>query len=733
MATELSRDLPAVRTRAGYDTIDDIFKSLDDNIANKLPDYVEFVGGYNKSAKALRILDDADAIYHSTNAEDSIKMLDNLGFKPDDLFDVPNKIEKARAYHTKTQRLMTKRGNKLLEGLDAIQAQKLLNADKRVVLLMGKGLEKEMSRFLPLEELKGPFGYYPRIGTRKFRKWVQNNKGKVVHHKGNTFSVKHGSQVARDEYLRNLTRGEIQELFEKSGFKGNVFENPAAALAERAAKTEKVAGTADTVYEAIRRFSNTSGEGRAVSELFKDLKWKVPDSKAIELGRKSFNDLFIDEDIFRALTNQYKIASDSSLDDIFKKVNSIYKTFLTVGFPAYHVRNSLSNVALNFMAGVQNPNSYVKAMRLQNSARQTRKIMKKSNIDFFEAAKQVKWPKIKTAAGMMDGQVFYRLMDKHNLLGQVAGHFAKEETPFLRFAGSKFGKKIGRKSGPYDKLYAVGQTVENNARLAHVIEKTQGMGIDDAVRSSKKALFDYGDLSEFEKTWLRDRVYLFYTFNRKNMAAQSRYLLSEPAKMAIFAKLAGGTPKAPQRLARPKYMQERVDIPTPLEDEEGRTINVRGLGLPIEEAFGPISAPGAGLFDRASRFVSRQLSRTSPYIKSTIELATKKNLYFDEDIRSKKEAAWQATPFSRVINTIQRFGRDDGTDTKVTDIATGVKAGPAYEDYYKYLSEKETIESKLRHDPSVKRFTRYYPRDKEKITPGTQSLLDRLYKRPKTQ
>ena len=728
MATKLSRDDVAFGTRQHYDKIDDIFKSLDNDLADKLPDYMEFTGGAKLAQDRMNVLSAVDDVFNGKAAGNTQEMLQNIGIKIDDIYDVPDVVKKYRKVYGKNLKEMNAHKVDLLKDLDSVQVQRLTNADSRVGELFGESLAKEQARHLPIEGLKGPFGYMPRMTTQKFRKWIQRNKGKVINHKGHTFSVKHGFMKGRDEYLRNLTRDEIQDLFSQYGFKGKVFDSPAATIAERMAKSEKVSGTADTVYEAIKQFSNSNGEGRAVTDLFKDLGWKVPDSKAADLGLKSFNNTFLDEDIYRALTNQYKIANESALDDIFKKINATYKTALTVGFPAYHARNALSNVALNFMAGVQNPNSYVKAMRLQNAARKTNRIMKKKGVDFLTAAKEISWPKIKTASGVMDGQHFYRAMDESNLLGQVSGHFAKEEMkPFVNIAGSKFSKKAGRKTRPYDFLYSVGQTVENNARLAHVVEKAQGLGLDDAVRSSKKALFDYGDLSEFEKNVLRDRVYLFYTFSRKNIAAQSRYLLSEPAKMAIFAKATGGTPGADKRADTPKYMRERMDMPTPFEDEEGRTINVRGLGLPMEEAFGPISAPGSGLFDRASRFVSRQMSRTVPYLKTPIELATKKNLFFDEDIRNTGEFVAQSLPTSRITNTVSRLGSD--RQGKITDVLTGVKAGPAFDDYYKYASDKEAIQSQFQRDPNIKRFTRYYPVDKEKVTPGTQALLDRISKR----
>lgn len=147
----------------------------------------------------------------------------------------------------------------------------------------------------------------------------------------------------------------------------------------------------------------------------------------------------------------------------------------------------------------------------------------------------------------------------------------------------------------------------------------------------------------------------------------------------------------------------------------------------MEEAFGSISAPGAGIFDRMSRLVSRQAAKTIPTIKTPIEIATKKNLFFDKDIRDVGEFVEQALPTSRFTNTIKRFGRDDQPETKALDLVSGVKVTPAYDDFYKYLSEKEVLENQMKQSPRFKSFTRYYPADKEAVTPGDKALLKRLY------
>ena len=617
---------------------------------------------------------------------------------------------------------------------DSISAAKLTNASDDYANLLRTQVDEEIRLGIPSSILKGKFEYFPRFFSKKYLKWRGKRSINLKHvgtNKGKTFSVKHGSQIARTKELRALSRDQIEELFRAKGFKGELFESPLASMAERVAKGNKTMGAANTIYDSVRQFGKHSDEAvdgmTDVAKVFSDTNLNPSDDLLKQLGIFDVKNMYIDDDIAHALKNQYDFTQTKAVEKAYSKIIKTYKSALTVFFPAFHSRNFMTAITMNFMDGVVNPRYYRKSIQLQKAAWLTRRIAKKQGINFAEASRQVRWPKVKTAGGTLDGAVFYQRLEKNRLVGEVAGHFGTTELNL----GGRFSRRTGkqtRSKGVMDKAFGASMAMENNPRIANALAHAERMPLDEAIRNSKRVHFDYSDLSEAEKG-IRNNVALFYTFARKNIAAQSQYLYQKPAKMAIFAKLAGGTPGAERRSNLPKYMQERVDIPTPFTDEEGRTINVRGVGLPIEEAFGPVSAPGTGVFDRISRFTSRQLSRTVPFIKTPIEVAAKRNLYFDKEIGNVAEFIGQALPTSRVTNTIQRFGRDDKLKTKAVDFVTGIKYGPAYEDYYKYLSEKDTIEEQLKRNPRFKSFTRYYPADKENVTPGEKALLDRLYKR----
>ena len=77
---------------------------------------------------------------------------------------------------------------------------------------------------------------------------------------------------------------------------------------------------------------------------------------------------------------------------------------------------------------------------------------------------------------------------------------------------------------------------DNVARVAGVIDNLKkGMSLEEAVGATKKVLFDYNDLTPFEKKFMK-RVVPFYTWMRKNIPLQVEMLLKQPGKYSTTYK-----------------------------------------------------------------------------------------------------------------------------------------------------------------------------------------------------
>jgi len=78
--------------------------------------------------------------------------------------------------------------------------------------------------------------------------------------------------------------------------------------------------------------------------------------------------------------------------------------------------------------------------------------------------------------------------------------------------------------------FKVGNVIEDNARLAVFMDSFKKTGsFDEAAQMVKRSLFDYSDLSPFERSVMK-RVLPFYTWTRKNIPAQIIALWKNPER-----------------------------------------------------------------------------------------------------------------------------------------------------------------------------------------------------------
>ena len=288
---------------------------------------------------------------------------------------------------------------------------------------------------------------------------------------------------------------------------------------------------------------------------------------------------------------------------IYDKIQNWWKASVTGPFPAFHTRNGLSNIFNNWIGGVTNPKSYLSAAEIQKgTGKLTPKIQKL-------------FPDIKT---------FEELGDFLKIKGVTGGGQFAVDVPV------ELGKKVGKESllkkigaAPFRAGKVGGQAVENNARIAHFVEKiNKGVGIDDAVKSVNKYLFDYSDLSKFEREVLK-RIMPFYTFSRKNLPLQLEQLFKQPQKYkAVFDavnsfKSSDLTPEEKRYL--PDYLREKLGIPVG-RDTEGMPKILSGMGLPFEE------------LEKIGDPLSAGSDLLSPLIKFPLEKESGQSMFFDKPI-----------------------------------------------------------------------------------------------------
>lgn len=271
----------------------------------------------------------------------------------------------------------------------------------------------------------------------------------------------------------------------------------------------------------------------------------------------------------------------------FDKVQNYYKRFLTLPFPAFHARNFISSVSQNFLdINIQslNPEKHLQVINILNGK-------KGSLVDSF--GRKYTFKKILEEA-QKNGVItesFFELDIQKNIEQKLSNALRRISiNSFNPLSTKNFVFKTGEKTGRY---------IENEARMVNFITNLQrGFSFEEASVRTKQFLFDYNNLSKFEKEFLR-RMIPFYTFTRKNLELQVKALLKTPGLIGAELKLAKPVSELLNNAANSLSEEEKELLPDWIKgqlnfvidrDTEGSKI-LYGTGLPIEDAVKFIKPP----------------------------------------------------------------------------------------------------------------------------------------------
>lgn len=243
------------------------------------------------------------------------------------------------------------------------------------------------------------------------------------------------------------------------------------------------------------------------------------------------------------------LSSDEALKGLaqtLNQVNALWKGMATV-LPVsggFFSRNATTNIVAAWLKGLNNPLRYKQAQRIQLAAMRGRRAgevggtLSGKDRELWDLAR--KW-------GVLEGGS--QIQDVGNVV--LDANLGKAGTS-LQKAKNLGPIRIGRK---------INSAVENNARLALFIDQMAKHGDpEQAARTVKEALFDYGDLTAVERKVFRN-VMGFYTFTRKNIALQARELARQPGKASALehfrqALISSAEGELPEGTEVPAYLQK---------------------------------------------------------------------------------------------------------------------------------------------------------------------------------
>jgi hypothetical protein len=336
-----------------------------------------------------------------------------------------------------------------------------------------------------------------------------------------------------------------------------------------------------------------------------------------------------------------RMSNSREVEGLYTRGLKLFKALVTsADVPRYPLVNALGNFGNMYLAGMSPTDvltGYGKAVRQLRGAGLDRVLKNTNANDIFKVA------------GLADADV-YRLAREQNVIGRASG-FASEFRAPDEITGA--GKLLSGRYNPLNPENAAFRTlreggqalVEDPAKFAlFVHELKQGKTADQAALAVKKYLFDYGELTDFEKNNITGLI-PFYTWTRKNVPLQLGSLLMRPARVSNqdrFVDLMDDLFADEQTPVDETLLPSRLTAPGTF--RIGATGRGR-LRLPIYD----VALPGTITDEALSGSPDALLQMLNPAYRAVATGLFKRNLETGEDLRT---GVSKATPAAVLLRQL---------------------------------------------------------------------------------
>jgi hypothetical protein len=423
------------------------------------------------------------------------------------------------------------------------------------------------------------------------------------------FPVRGGPKIKRP-YAKK--RGKIPEEVREQ--MGEIIE-PAYPITKRLIQEAQDIETA-------KMFDFVASKGEWVDDIWRSGLYEkaLPDTKAYG----SLAGKFVKPQIYHDIQEITRIRGN--VESLYDATIGTWKTGKVVLNPATHFRNTMSNSILLDLSGTdhaQQSKLFVKALGEIRKGSDEYKMARK----FFGHTT------------MMQGEVMDELMRM----------VQADKSTGLQKGINVWNNYFGKATGVPRRIYQEEEFIFKF--MKYLEQREQGMSVMRSVNEANKWLFDYGDLSHFEKTVMR-RVAPFYTFPRKALprvleAAEKNPMTIAKYPMAAWAmekyalhqlELTDNDYSGIQKVL-PEYMQNGSYMLLPFRDQNGK---LRFLDLTY-------IVPWGELYDAQDRGLLGTVV-ANPIIQVTADIARNKSGWNGREI-------WQETdtPKERTFKQMIHF------------------------------------------------------------------------------
>jgi hypothetical protein len=274
-------------------------------------------------------------------------------------------------------------------------------------------------------------------------------------------------------------------------------------------------------------------------------------------------------------------------------------------------------------------------------------------------APAMRWTKVKPVV-MPDGTVWTkesltRAAHEHGLSGSfLSKETARSVAEDLKKKEPTFWNKMTAAPKFYHaQLINFATFLDNYHRVAIFVEQIgKGASAREAAAVSRKALFDYSDLTDFERKYMR-QIFIFYSFQRKNLDLFWDTLLTNPHRVMGQLRFARGLNQifldGDERLIESDWSLGRVGMKYQdfAASEFIQKVRYNAPVFPVQEAlrgqldflsFVGSFLPGEGLMAGEKKIKNRLkfLSRLNPWLQAPIALTLNKTFFGAREMKPER-------------------------------------------------------------------------------------------------
>ncbi len=416
-------------------------------------------------------------------------------------------------------------------------------------------------------------------------------------------------------------------------------DTPPTSLSSALQRSEhltRATGMAHAALELLGSAATPNGSGVPLGEALARLRMDTPAARSKLAVYGDMSTHTIDEHLLADAARFVKPFTDpevmSTARQAVQKFTNLFKTHVTIPFPAFHSRNFLSGQIQNIVRGFadqtqKGPARYVRPLIDGFKLTTGKTIRGLSKVDEF---KSMGLSDVEATQLLKHEAFAYGLLGDTTVMSDLGAHssrmpgrpvfsnapegttWAQAANPLLVAGGmSKDTRFLPARIGG-----DVAQLTESLNRLSpYIAMRKSGYTSEEAARLVKAAQVDYGDVTEFERKYAKQFI-PFWQFSKGMLETTLDELAHHPGGRTAVAIKANA--RSSQENKKPYWLGGQTTVPL----DDGKTLSAGGLMT--DAAANLLGAIASG---RASDVTHDLATRLNPLVKHPIEIATGQSLF----------------------------------------------------------------------------------------------------------